>query len=122
MSEEKDFNIHTGNETNLNYFKTFFSGHDKNTIDRYFRIAAKKDSMMVVRRNAAQRAFMQIFIIPYVSSEAEIIAAIKRRSSTNDSFLKSIPIDSKEVLVFGKLLSESEDEIFKKPFERVKKK
>lgn len=113
---EKDFIIHAGNEENLKDFKEFFHGHDKNTLDRYFRIAGKKESMMVVRRSAAQKIHMQVFIIPYESSKSDeaIIGAIKKRSHTNDSFLKCIQVDPKEVFIFGKLLAKSDDQIFKK--------
>ena len=120
-----DSEIITGNAANFEDFKKHFLHHDKQTLDGYFRIAKKKQSMMIIRRLSRAAPQMQIIIVPYKLAEAKggIREAIKSRFFPNTGWIRALAVDPKRLYVFGDLIPQNESDGFTKPIPvKVKRK
>jgi len=112
-----DPNILIGNKENLEEFKKHFGPHDKKTLDFYYRMATKKQTIIIVRRLASNAPQMQIAVVPYklLNSEKTVREVIKGKSFALMGWIQKLNVDPKRLFVFGELLPKNETDVFSKP-------
>src|SRR3990167_1669688 len=60
-----------GNGEDLKEFCGYLTPHDRKTVERYYRIAVKKKSMLVIRRPHTREMQMQLVVVPYCLADAK---------------------------------------------------
>jgi hypothetical protein len=114
--------IFFGNEDNLKEFREHFSAHDKKTLDSYYRVAKKKESLMVVRRSPFEKKSMQIMIIPYkLAKEGSDLRKGLKGYGFRTGWIKTLNVDTKKLFVFGDKVDKNETPEFKQPMKIGKK-
>lgn len=118
-----DQDILVGNYEDLQAFKKHFSAHDRVTLESYFRIAKKKEAMLLIRRHSLTAPFMQLLIVPYKLAETTggLREAIKIKQSRFSGFIQPLPVETKKLFVFGELLPKNDLDLFSSILRKSKK-
>ena len=114
-----------GNGEDLKEFCGYLTPHDRKTVERYYRIAVKKKSMLVIRRPHTREMQMQLVVVPYCLADAKggILKGIGGRVFHYTGWIRALPVTARTVFVFSEILAKNEkNEIENVLMKRKKKK
>ena len=99
-----------GNGEDLKEFCDYLTPHDRKTVERYYRIAGKKKSLLVIRRPHTRELQMQLVVVPYHLADAKggILKGISGRVFHYTGWIRALPVTARTVFVFAEILSKNE--------------
>ena len=99
-----------GNGEDLKEFCGYLTPHDRKTVERYYRIAVKKKSMLVIRRPHTREMQMQLVVVPYCLADAKggILKGIGGRVFHYTGWIRALPVTARTVFVFSDILAKNE--------------
>ena len=108
--EKKETTPILGNGEDLKEFCDYLTPHDRKTVERYYRIAGKKKSLLVIRRPHTRELQMQLVVVPYHLADAKggILKGISGRVFHYTGWIRALPVTARTVFVFAEILAKNE--------------